>query len=309
MFKHHFSLDQFVVFITVVDEGGFAAAARRLNRAQSAITYAIKGLEEQCGLVLFDRSAYRPTLTDAGRALLPRVRRVLLDVEAVGQHAGSISAGLEANLTLVVNNFVPLPPAAKALAQLHQRYPLVRVRLVVAASFDDSLAMIQSGQAELGLIPQVNAFSSEMESVHWLECQLVAVAAPTHPLVQLPAPIELESLRGYMQLVWMAANATARSQDYGVHSLDAWHVTDLNAKRDLLLAGTGWGSMPIHMVADDIAAGRLVQLSLNGWEGRDRMPDFPAVVAWRKNALQGPAFRLLRDALREQGALFGIDEK
>ena len=65
------TLDQFAVFAAVVDAGSFAAAARRMNRAQSAITYAIQKLEEQSGVVLFDRAAYRAELTEAGRALLP----------------------------------------------------------------------------------------------------------------------------------------------------------------------------------------------------------------------------------------------
>jgi hypothetical protein len=51
------SLDQFAVFAAIAEEGSFAAAARRLNRAQSAITYAIQKLEDQTGVPLFDRSA------------------------------------------------------------------------------------------------------------------------------------------------------------------------------------------------------------------------------------------------------------
>ncbi len=67
------TLDQFAVFVTVVEEGSFSAAARKLGRAQSAITYTVQALEAQTGTDLFDRSAYRPKLTPAGRALLPRL--------------------------------------------------------------------------------------------------------------------------------------------------------------------------------------------------------------------------------------------
>lgn len=73
------TLDQFMVFLTIVDEKSFAGAARKLSRTQSAITYAIQKLEEQSDLLLFDRSTYRPTLTDAGRSVLPRIRRVMDD--------------------------------------------------------------------------------------------------------------------------------------------------------------------------------------------------------------------------------------
>jgi DNA-binding transcriptional LysR family regulator len=71
------TIDQFAVFAAIAKEGSFAAAARRMNRAQSAITYAIQKLEDQSGVELFDRSSYRPVLTEAGKALLPRALRIL----------------------------------------------------------------------------------------------------------------------------------------------------------------------------------------------------------------------------------------
>ena len=49
-------------------EGSFSKAAKKLNRAQSAGTYGIQKLEAQIGIPLFDRTAYRPALTEAGRS-------------------------------------------------------------------------------------------------------------------------------------------------------------------------------------------------------------------------------------------------
>ena len=66
------TLDQITVFLSVVDEGSFPKAAKSLQRAQSAVTYAIRKLEAEIGVPLFDRSAYRSVLTPAGRALLTR---------------------------------------------------------------------------------------------------------------------------------------------------------------------------------------------------------------------------------------------
>ena len=54
------TLDQIQIFLTVFDEGSFSKAAKKLNRAQSAITYGIQKLEAQIGMSLFDRTAYRP---------------------------------------------------------------------------------------------------------------------------------------------------------------------------------------------------------------------------------------------------------
>ena len=61
-----YTLDQLLVFVTVADSGGFAAAARELGRAQSAVTYAIRALEQESGLLLFDRTGYRAALLSLG---------------------------------------------------------------------------------------------------------------------------------------------------------------------------------------------------------------------------------------------------
>jgi len=65
------TLDQLRVFLTVVDVGSFAGAARELGRATSVVSYTIANLEAQLGVALFDRDTSRkPQLTDAGRTVL-----------------------------------------------------------------------------------------------------------------------------------------------------------------------------------------------------------------------------------------------
>lgn len=295
-----YSLDQFLVFIAVVDCGGFAAAARKLGRAQSAITYAIRALEEQTGLVLFDRAHYRPRLTDAGRALLPRARLLVEDLDDFHLHAKGFARGVEAAVSLVVNEFVDQRPVIGALDSLRRAYPSVRVRLAVKP-FGEDIEMVRAGQATLGVVAAITSLGNEFEARQLLNQTLVAVAAPGHPLAAIRGPIELGQLRGQMQIVWTRDTTATDSSDLGVHALDAWHVTDLHAKLCLLRAGVGWGSMPAHMVQEDLAAGRLRQLDMESWEGRDRMPSFSSFVIRLKKGVPGPAARYFVDTLLESG--------
>ena len=122
------TLDQFAVFVAVVDEGSFAAAARRMNRAQSAVTYAIQKLEEQSCLSLFDRSAYRPVLTEAGEALLPRARRILEDLTDWRLMARSMSSGVEAQISLILVSYTPASLLSKVLGDFRVAYPLSNCR-------------------------------------------------------------------------------------------------------------------------------------------------------------------------------------
>ena len=93
------TFDQIRLLLTV-DEGSFSKASKKLNRAQLAVTYGIRKLEAQTGLPLFDRAAYRPALTEAGRTLLLRARRIAKETNAFRDTARSLASGLEVELTI-----------------------------------------------------------------------------------------------------------------------------------------------------------------------------------------------------------------
>lgn len=83
------TLDQLRVFIAVVEEGSFTAAAKKLRRVQSAISYSVANLERLLEVPLFDRAGRLPVLTDAGRALLEDAREVDHRVEKLVDRAKS----------------------------------------------------------------------------------------------------------------------------------------------------------------------------------------------------------------------------
>ncbi|QND61839.1 LysR family transcriptional regulator [Mesorhizobium huakuii] len=280
------TLDQFLVFVTIVAEGSFAAAARRMNRAQSAITYSIQRLEEQSGFPLFDRSPYRPVLTEAGKALLPRARRILDDVADWRHQAQGISKGLEAELTLAVVSYAPAILLSSVLGEFTQAFPFVEIR-ILTETFDAAAKTLRDGIADLGLLAERHP--DEFERRVCGRIDLVPVAAPTHPLGKINGTFSATILRDYTQLVISPAAEVDSGRDYGVHAANRWRVNDLQTKYDLILASVGWGSMPRSRVEGDIAAGRLIELRPESWEGSDLMPSFPLVIACRKEKALGPA--------------------
>lgn len=280
------TLDQFRVFVTIAKEGSFAEAARRMNRAQSAITYAIQKLEEQSGLTLFDRSTYRPTLTEAGKALLPRARRILDDVSDWRNQAQGISKGLEAELVLAVNAYAPPALLSRVLGAFNATFPFVEIR-ILTETVNAATEALRSGVADLGLLTEREP--DEFERRVCGQIELVAVASPTHPLGKIEGSFSAELLRDHTQLVISPAPHMDSGRDYGVHAANRWRLNDLQTKHDLILAGIGWGSMPRSRIEGDLAAGRLIELRPDSWEGSDRMPSFPLAIAYRKDKALGPA--------------------
>jgi DNA-binding transcriptional LysR family regulator len=286
------TLDQFQVFAAVVDEGSFSAAARRLNRAQSAVTYAIQKLEEQTGAELFDRSAYRPALSEAGRALLPRVRRILTEVADFRVQARGIAGGLEPELALVVDSMFPMRTLLCVLHDFQAAFPSVQTRLYVE-NLGAAVTAVVDGLADIGLITAV-ASSSELRTRSVAEIELAPVAAPDHPLATLGRRLEPADVRDHTQLVLTDRSELTAGRDHGVLAVRTWRLADLGAKHAMLLAGLGWGGMPLHMVEDDLTAGRLVRLTFA--DARD-FPTLEMLVAVRADKALGPAGRWMAERI------------
>ena len=282
------TLDQVTVFLAVVEHGSFSAAARTLHRAQSAVTYVVHKLEEQVGTPLFDRSQYRPVLTEAGRALLPKARRISEAVGAFRMQARGIAGGLEAELGLAVSAFFPMPTLAEALHAFHARFPSVGTRIFVE-SLGGVARLVESGVCPLGVSAAFAVTSDVLRRVPLVDVELVMVAAAEHPLARLPGRLAPEMLRDHVQLVLTDRTDPDGTRDYGVYAAQTWRIADLSAKHALLLAGLGFGGMPLHLVRRDLGAGALVRLELTEWEGSDRPPSVPICVTHRTDRPLGPA--------------------
>src|SRR5678810_1069601 len=94
------TLDQLRALVTVVEEGTFSAAARKLRRVQSAVSSSMANLEERLGLPIWDRSKKVATLTVQGRAVVAAARRVLAEADALRQLSSTMASGLEATVSL-----------------------------------------------------------------------------------------------------------------------------------------------------------------------------------------------------------------
>ena len=103
--------------------GSFTAAALKLGKRQSTVSEAIANLEIDLGVQLFDRSTRAPTLTDAGRALLPQVQRALEAGAAIDRTAARLARGEEARLTLVVSDTYQSKRYEETLMALERRFP------------------------------------------------------------------------------------------------------------------------------------------------------------------------------------------
>lgn len=292
------SLDQLRIFLAVVDEGSFNRAARKLGRAISAISYGIANLEAQLGVALFDREgSRRPQLTEAGKALLGEVRTVADDVDALLAKVRSLHQGLEAEFALAVDVMVPSAVLGEVLREFQRMFPTVTLRLHVEG-LGGVAAMVLDERATLGIAGPDVGHMPELQREQIGSVQMVPVVAPHHPLASVKlAPGEV---RKHLQLVLTDRSPLTEGKDFSVFSPRSWRLADLGAKHLLLLEGLGWGSMPRHMVADDIARGALVELCIP----ERPVIDYSLSALWRRDCRLGPAASWALDAFA--GRLAGV---
>jgi len=287
------TVDQLRLFLAVAEEGSFNRAAKKLGRALSVISYGIAALEAQLGVRLFEREgSRRPVLTDAGRALLADARAVADEVDGLMARARGIRQGLETELALALDVMFPSSAVAAVLRDFQAAFPTVDLRLHVEA-LGAVAALVLDGRADLAIGGPDILDHPQLERTAVGHVELVPVAAPGHPLAQRRTIAPGET-RHHLQLVLTDRSPLTEGREFSVFSPRTWRLADLGAKHALLLEGIGWGNMPRHAVADDLAAGRLCALQL---------PEAPPLqyalhALWRKDARPGPASSWMLDALR-----------
>jgi len=260
------TLDQLRVLAAVADSGSFSAAARRLGRVQSAISQSIQSLEATLGIVLFDRTARTPALTEAGRVLLADGRLLLRGAEALRARAESIAADIEPELTLTVDAVFPNPLLMASLRALRNAFPTLPVSL-----FTEQLGgaehRLREGTARLGIFPPLPTASPDLEMRFLTAIPAVPVVAADHPLAHEPAPLTRDVLERHVQLVLTDRSPLSAGFSGNVMSVQIWRFADQGSRLEYLLGGFGWCHMPHHLVDEHIAAGRLTPLDIEAQRG------------------------------------------
>ncbi len=289
------SLDQLRTFIASVDEGSFSAAARKLRRAQSVVSDLVGSLEAQIGVTLFDRSGRYPKLTPAGIVLLADARGIVSGVDFMKARAKGMASGLEPELSVVVDVFLPIAAITEAAKEFREHFPATPLRLFVEA-LGGAYQPVLDGTASFGVVGPLPIMPASLTGERLTGVVLVMVAARDHPLASLKGTIPKAELAKHVQLVLTDRSNLSAGREFGVMSPSTWRLADLFAKHAFLLNGLGWGSMPLHTVKRDIREGRLMELSIEDVPPAGLI--LPMSAVYPTSAPPGPAGRWLIERLK-----------
>jgi DNA-binding transcriptional LysR family regulator len=211
--------------------------------------------------------------------------------------ARGLHAGVELGLSIALDPQFPLSLAAAALRDLYDAYPSVRVR-VATASLGEALFALQERRCTLA-ISSVEIPDPRIEREALWFVPRAAVAAASHPLAVRAAcggPITAVELADHIQIVGEDPSPLTEGRDFGVLSPGTWRVSDNAIKHALILAGIGWGSLPLWLIQRDLAEGRLVRVPAAefGPQGETVVRSY---LMHRVDEPLGPAANTFRQAL------------
>jgi DNA-binding transcriptional LysR family regulator len=293
------SLDQMRAALIVAESGSFSGAARRLNRKQSTLSYAVATLERQLGVALFDRTdGQRPKPTEVGRVLLLEMEAVVRRADEIKKQAQAATSGLENELSITIDAFYPGRDLAALLDGFAERFPTVQLRLTV-----ESMGAVQErvldGTSVLGISGGYLSLPAGLIGDAVSRVTRIPVASPRHPLAaESRAPLPRGMLLDHVQIVVSDRSKITEGRDFTVYTGRTWRVSDVALKRNLLIAGLGWGYLPDHMITEDVARGTLRRLQVEGLRERNVVA---LLAIRRRDRILGPAARWVLSRLMASG--------
>ncbi len=287
------TLEQWRAFEGVVRAGTFAAAARRLNKSQSAVSHAVLNLQEVLGVRLFEQQGRKAVLTESGRLVYRRARVLLQDARRLEELARDTAGGFEAGISLAVETLYPPEQLLDALDRFARSCPVTRVELIESVLSGAEEALLK-GQADLAIAPWIpRGFLGEPVHRVWLQ----AVAHPRHPLHQLDRTLTWRDLESHRQLVVRDSGTGERKSAGWLEAHQRWTVTHTSTSIAAVSRGLGFAWLPQAQIGPLIEAGKLKPLPLR--EGARRSVELFLVFADRDGA--GPAVERLAGILGEIG--------
>ncbi|WP_417436080.1 LysR family transcriptional regulator [Idiomarina abyssalis] len=267
------NLSHLHMMITVARLGSLQKTAEQLGRTQSAVSMALKKLEENAGFALFNRDGYRLELTEQGHHFLRQAEEVVRQQQRLQSLANQLKHGAEPLLTLCYDHTCDSKLWMPSIQHIQQQYPATELH-VDGESQMRALKRIDNGTADLALCPWLPLFRQygdfETLPVAPFELTVVMSAALMKEFGRMPQSrqdlLELPMLVPQNLEIGINLDSVLR-----LPSQQRIRVNEVNTQFELLMAGFGWGIIPKHIASNALKEGKLVEVSIPGFVQQVRL--------------------------------------
>jgi len=276
------------------------AAAERLNKVPSAISYTVRKLEETLGVQLFRRKGSYIELTHAGEYFINQSKAILEDLDALKRNVALVDSGVERELTIAVNNIVPQEALAEFICDFERAFPSCQLTIHQEV-YNGCWDALYANRAALVIgaphsVPQADGVAGvPLGTLAW-----VFVVGAGHPLASIERPLLNRELRRYSAVC-------IRDTAVDFQSMHAWRlegqkaifVPDFGTALALIRRNAAIGYVPAHVAqrAQSQAGAQIVACTVRDEKHSTRLflayrPEGMGEVGrWCVDYLSRPAFK------------------
>jgi len=258
--------------------GSFAKAAEELNKATSAVSYAVQKLEEQLAIALFRRQGRRSVLTPAGRLMLAEGREILQTTARLANKAKEVATGWEPRISIAIEFHKSYPLCFGALHEFLEEHPTIEIDICECV-LNGGWEALELGRVDLVIgAPGPVPLQKGYRAVPMADADLVPVIAPHHSLASLASNSDtleatLPKLRRIISHDTSFVNIK-RSEGLSSDGQN-FYVQNNEQKVEAIMAGIGIGHLPRQRIQQHLDSGALIALDLGQGNALDNF------LAWK----------------------------
>ena len=249
--------DQLLTLEMIIKTGSFKAASEHMYKSQPSLSQAIKKLEEEFQITLFDRDNYRATLTATGKVFYKKAIGAIETFRELETFGKELSKEVEGEINISLDAICPLEKFSPMFEDFFQPH--------ITTSLNLNIDLLE-GLKEKILNHEVDfAIGSLSEGLSQFDCQQLM------PIDMIPviAKKHMDSSKGSLSLfrkipqivLTSSAKKTDRSIIGSLAGAKHWYTSDIFMKEQLITNGLGWGRLPYHQVCDKLDSGELVEIN------------------------------------------------
>ncbi len=257
-------------FVAVADAGSFSQAALELHLTQPAVSKRISQLESSLNCQLFDRIGRQVILTEAGRDLLPRANRILLEMEDLRRAMSNLSGEVTGTLKIGTSHHIGLHRLPPVLKQFSRLYPQVKLDIQFIDS-EMAFDLVMHGKLELGIVTLPPEEAGPLRAIPVWEDPLAFMISIDHPLAHQQSAdeqVELNALADHPAILPSMSTFTRRIvenlfQERELNIEVPISTNYLETIKMMASIGLGWTVLPATMLDEEVKALPINNVSLS----------------------------------------------
>ena len=294
------TLDHFKLFRDVALARNMTRGAEICGVSQSAVSQQLQETERMLGVVLLDRRTRPFDLTEAGRLYYEFCRDVLRRKDEFDGELDKLKGRVQGTVRVAAIYSVGISDMSRLEQEVAGRMPEAAL-LVEYLRPEKVYDAVVTDQADLGLVsyPESNR---EITAIPWREDRMVVAVAPSHPLAAKrklkPSDLDRQDFVAFDDDLRVGREVKRYLRETGIQVNAVMHFDNTQTMKEAIILGAGIGILPMRVLRNDVAQGRLVTIPIEGCTLAR-----PLGIIHRRRKTFNQAARVFLELLRQEAAM------